>query len=35
MLGRGDQRPGRDAWDRYRDLEKEWAVIEAMASKIE
>ena len=33
MIGQGDQKPGRDAWDRYNDLLKELAAIKAEAGK--
>lgn len=33
MLGRADQRPGKDAWDRYHDLAKELAALEGEATK--
>lgn len=29
MIGQGDQKPGKDAWDRYHDLMKEMAAIKA------
>jgi hypothetical protein len=34
MLGQADQKPGRDAWQRYDDLIKEWAAIQAAAKPL-
>ncbi len=34
MLGSADQKPGRDAWQRYDDLMKEWAAIQATATPL-
>ncbi len=33
MLGQGDQKPGKDAWDRYNDLMKELATLRAEIEK--
>jgi photosystem II stability/assembly factor-like uncharacterized protein len=34
MLGQADQKPGKDAWDRYNDLMKELAAVKAEAAKL-
>jgi hypothetical protein len=34
MLGQGDQKPGKDAWDRYNDLRKELNAIKSEVDKI-
>jgi photosystem II stability/assembly factor-like uncharacterized protein len=34
MIGQADQKPGQDAWDRYRDLNKELAAIQAEFAKL-
>jgi hypothetical protein len=33
MLDQADQRPGKDGWDRYNDLAKELATLEAEVTK--
>jgi hypothetical protein len=35
MLGLADQKPGRDAWDRYHDLMKDLAALKAEVDKLE
>ena len=34
MIGQADQKPGKDAWDRYNDLVKEMSAIKAELAKL-
>ena len=34
MIGQADQKPGKDAWDRYNDLMKELAAIKAELARL-
>jgi hypothetical protein len=34
MLGQADQKPGRDAWQRYADLMKAWEAVQRRAADL-